>query len=53
MGYAPSTPELAGTFSTAAKGLLGVRLWDVTASNMSNVGLIYTIAIIVILLVTL
>jgi len=52
MGYAPSTPELAGTVSTAAKGLLGVGLWNVTASNMSNVELIYPIGIIVFLLVT-
>ena len=36
MGYATSTPELVGTVSTAAKGLLGAGLWNVTASNIIN-----------------
>lgn len=36
MGYATSTPELVGTVSTAAQGLLGAGLWNVTASNIIN-----------------
>ena len=36
MGYATSTPELVGTVSTAAKGLLVTGLWNVTASNIIN-----------------
>jgi Ca2+/Na+ antiporter len=36
MGYATSGPELVGTVSTAAKGLLGAGLWNVTASNIIN-----------------
>ena len=36
LGYATSTPELVGTVSTAAKGLIGAGLWNVTASNIIN-----------------
>jgi len=36
MGFATSTPELVGTVSTAAKGLLVTGLWNVTASNIIN-----------------
>lgn len=44
MGYATSTPELVGTVSTAAKGLLGAGLWNVTASNIINLILFMTAA---------
>ena len=36
LGYATSMPELVGTVSTAAKGLLGAGLWNVAASNIIN-----------------
>ena len=45
MGYATSAPELVGTVSTAAKGLLGAGLWNVTASNIINLILFMTAAL--------
>jgi|TARA_B100000959_G_scaffold281366_1_gene345263 Ca2+/Na+ antiporter len=45
MGYATSAPELVGTVSTAAKGLLGAGLWNVTASNIINLVLFLAAAI--------
>ena len=45
MGYATSTPELVGTVSTAAQGLLGAGLWNVTASNIINLILFMTAAL--------
>ena len=37
LGYATSAPELVGTLATASKGLRGAGLWNVAASNISNV----------------
>ena len=45
MGYATSAPELVGTVSTAAKGLLGAGLWNVTASNIINLILFMSAAL--------
>jgi len=39
LGYSTSVPELAGTVSTAAIGLLGAGLWNIAASNIINLGL--------------
>ena len=45
LGYATSTPELVGTVSTAAKGLIGAGLWNVTASNIINLILFISAAL--------
>ena len=42
LGYSTSMPELVGTVSTAALGLLGAGLWNVAASNIINLGLFIT-----------
>jgi Ca2+/Na+ antiporter len=36
LGYSTSVPELVGTVSTAAMGLIGAGLWNVAASNIIN-----------------
>ncbi len=36
LGYSTSVPELAGTVSTAATGLLEAGLWNVASSNIIN-----------------
>jgi len=45
LGYATSMPELVGTVSTAAKGLLGAGLWNVAASNIINLILFVSAAL--------
>ena len=45
LGYATSMPELVGTVSTAAKGLLGAGLWNVAASNIINLILFVSAAV--------
>ena len=45
LGYATSMPELVGTVSTAAKGLLGAGLWNVAASNIIHLILFVSAAL--------
>jgi Ca2+/Na+ antiporter len=45
LGYSTSVPELVGTVSTAALGLLGAGLWNVAASNIINLVLFLSAAI--------
>ena len=46
LGYATSAPELVGTLATASKGLLGAGLWNVASSNIINVVLFFSAAMV-------
>ncbi len=46
LGYATSAPELVGTLATASKGLLGAGLWNVASSNIINVILFFSAALV-------